>query len=98
METILRRTSQIRHREPTKEALGLTLEEEAYRAYYKGELLPLTVSEYLLLQTLYKEPTRVFNREQLILVITSYSIHYTKLYDQIAQFLWRIHQQYYIYQ
>jgi len=69
METILRRTSQIRHREPTKEALGLTLEEEAYRAYYKGELLPLTVSEYLLLQTLYKEPTRVFNREQLILRI-----------------------------
>ncbi len=69
METILRRTSQSRFLEPLRTTEGLTLEEEAYRAYYNGELLPLTLSEYLLLQTLYKEQTRVFNREQLILRI-----------------------------
>jgi len=31
--------------------------------------LPLTISEYLLLSTLYQEPQRVFTREQLILRI-----------------------------
>ena len=35
----------------------------------QGEKLPLTLSEYLLLQTLYREPGRVFTREQLILSI-----------------------------
>lgn len=48
---------------------GLYLEEEAYSAYYGSERLPLTLSEYLLLQTLYNEPRRVFTREQLILHI-----------------------------
>lgn len=48
---------------------GLYLEEEAYSAYYGGEKLPLTLSEYLLLQTLYNEPRRAFTREQLILRI-----------------------------
>lgn len=68
METILRRTAgnggggeQVRE--------GLALKEEAYCAYYNGEKLPLTLSEYLLLQTLYREPGRVFTREQLILSI-----------------------------
>lgn len=67
METILRRT---RQNSPKQEvAAGLSFEEEAYCAYYNGEALPLTLSEYLLLQTLYKEPNRVFNREQIILRI-----------------------------
>lgn len=48
---------------------GLYLEEEAYSAYYGEEKLPLTLSEYLLLQTLYNEPRRAFTREQLILRI-----------------------------
>lgn len=48
---------------------GLYLEEEAYSAYYGDEKLPLTLSEYLLLQTLYNEPRRVHTREQLILHI-----------------------------
>lgn len=73
METILRRTrkndtekdmqqDRLQHR-------GLYLKEEAYCAYYQDKKLPLTLSEYLLLQTLFKEPNRVFTREQLILRI-----------------------------
>lgn len=49
--------------------LGLRLLEESYSALYDGEPLHLTLSEYLLLHTLYLEPKRVFNREQLILRI-----------------------------
>lgn len=68
METILRRT--YKNQEGKKDRKeGLYLEEEAYCAYYQGERLPLTLSEYLLLQTLFKEPGRVFTREQLILHI-----------------------------
>lgn len=68
METILRRTS--RKTGGQQEAdNGLVLREEAYCAFYQGKQLPLTLSEYLLLQKLYKEPNRVFTREQLILSI-----------------------------
>lgn len=48
---------------------GLHLEEEAYSVYYGNERLPLTLSEYLLFQTLYRHPERVYTREQLILQI-----------------------------
>lgn len=68
METILRRTAGV----PVKaaeEKRGLHLEEASYSAYYAGEKLPLTLSEYLLLKTLYRSPARVFTREQLILHI-----------------------------
>lgn len=68
METILRRTYGQQEKDKEKPA-GLCLEEEAYCAFYEGEKLPLTLSEYLLLQTLYKSPNRVFTREQLILSI-----------------------------
>ncbi len=68
METILRRTG--RTLEDGEGCPGgLVLREEAYCALYDGEKLPLTLSEYLLLQTLYREPGRVFTREQLILSI-----------------------------
>lgn len=67
METILRRLS-VNINEEVFET-GLSFKEESYLAYYYGALLPLTLSEYLLLHTLYKEPNRVFNREQLILRI-----------------------------
>ncbi len=67
METILRRTA--RTEEHRENGEGLVLSQEAYCAYYRGENLPLTLSEYLLLQTLYREPKRVFTREQLILSI-----------------------------
>lgn len=65
METILRRVCG----NQTERQKGLYLKEEAYCAYYEEKKLPLTLSEYLLLQTLYQEPNRVFTREQLILRI-----------------------------
>lgn len=70
METILRRTlHQEEEKEEQKEQQGLYLEEAAYSAFYAGKKLPLTLTEYLLLQTLYNEPNRVYTREQLILQI-----------------------------
>ena len=72
MDTILRRTCGTHTEKEThekEEQKGLYLREEAYCAYYRSEKLPLTLSEYLLLQTLFKEPNRVFTREQLILRI-----------------------------
>lgn len=64
METILRRVHRCK---PIPQ--GLAIEENAYQAYYDGVSLELTLSEFLLLETLYKEPARVFTREQLILHI-----------------------------
>lgn len=73
METILRRTLYMEEKSRTAETSrkreGLYLDEEAYSAYYGNQKLPLTLSEYLLLQTLYNEPKRVHTREQLILHI-----------------------------
>lgn len=69
METVLRRTVGKMHTTVENAHGGIYLQQEAYCAYYKGEKLPLTLSEYLLLQTLYEEPNRVFTREQLILHI-----------------------------
>lgn len=68
METILRRTAS-NPASTTAFQNGLSLKEESYSAYYHGEKLPLTLSEYLLLHTLYQSPERVFTREQLILRI-----------------------------
>ena len=65
METILRRTAG----GGEERSQGLVLREEAYCAYYRGEKLPLTLSEYLLLHTLMGHPDRVYTREQLILSI-----------------------------
>ncbi len=65
METILRR---VKRTEPENEQ-GLVIRDEAYQAYYDGSPLELTLSEFLLLQVLMKEPKRVFTREQLILRI-----------------------------
>lgn len=68
METILRRTALSSAAVKASDS-GLTLDSEAYRALYNGQRLPLTLSEYLLLQTLYRRPGRVYTREQLILSI-----------------------------
>ncbi len=67
METILRRMGGTCRNPNGGE--GLVLREEAYCAFYRGKKLPLTLSEFLLLHTLYDEPERVFTREQLILRI-----------------------------
>lgn len=45
------------------------IDDKTYQGYYMGQSLNLTLSEFLLLQTLMKEPNRVFNREQLIMKI-----------------------------
>ena len=68
METILRRTALSSAAVKASDS-GLNLDSEAYRALYNGQRLPLTLSEYLLLQTLYRHPGRVYTREQLILSI-----------------------------
>lgn len=67
METILRRTASAYAGAECQD--GLTLNEQAYCALYGGKRLPLTLSEYLLLRTLYQHPDRVYTREQLILNI-----------------------------
>ena len=66
METILRRTCRNYTEKEIQEEQqkGLCLKEGAYCAFYQNKKLPLTLSEYLLLQTLFKEPNRVFTREQ----------------------------------
>lgn len=65
METILRRVKGTE----IKEEKGLVLHDGAYQAFYNGTPLELTLSEFLLLQVLEKEPNRAFTREQLILRI-----------------------------
>ncbi len=65
METILRRVK----RSQSKEDKGLVICDDSYQAFYNGKPLELTLSEFLLLQVLWKEPKRVFTREQLILRI-----------------------------
>lgn len=67
METIFRRAG---YREEVRQvASGLVVEDSSYQAYYDGVSLGLTLSEFLLLYTLYQEPGRTFTREQLILRI-----------------------------
>lgn len=65
METILRRVK----RSGQQEEKGLVIHDDAYQAFYDGKSLELTLSEFLLLQVLAREPKRVFTREQLILRI-----------------------------
>ena len=65
METILRRVK----RTKSQEEKGLVICDDSYQAFYDGKPLEITLSEFLLLQVLKKEPKRVFTREQLILRI-----------------------------
>ncbi len=67
METILRRSGHTS--DNNRNITGLSVQPEAYQAFYDGRSLGLTVSEFLLLDTLYQKPERVFTREQLILRI-----------------------------
>ncbi len=65
METILRRVK----RTELQQEKGLTIHDDSYQAFYDGKSLELTLSEFLLLQVLMREPKRAFTREQLILRI-----------------------------
>ncbi|WP_042347491.1 response regulator transcription factor [Bacillus massiliigorillae] len=67
MEAILRRTK--RHGEQEASEQGLCIYDESFQVFYNGKDLNLTLSEFLLLQSLKKEPNRVFTREQLIMKI-----------------------------
>lgn len=72
METIFRRSRHLAADSlPAVSACGsrLSISEEGYLAYYDGIPLKLTLSEFLLLQVLFREPRRVFTREDLILKI-----------------------------
>lgn len=70
METILRRVKNNTENKNADDGRNsLVLQHEAYQAYYDGKSLSLTLSEFLLLQVLEREPNRVFTREQLILQI-----------------------------
>lgn len=65
IDVLLRR---IGHDNSVKDT-ALVIDDKAYRAYYEGKNLNLTVSEFLLLKTLYDSPHQVLTREQLILNI-----------------------------
>ena len=69
METIFRRVRPLETKQDQTAHKGLGIDRDGYQAYFDGEALELTLSEFLLLQTLYEEPRRVFTREQLILRI-----------------------------
>lgn len=64
IETVLHRIGQTSRKSTSSNEL--LIDADAYQAFYKNESLYLTVSEFLLLKTLASEPSRVFNREQLI--------------------------------
>lgn len=55
--------------ESSMKETSLVIDDKAYRAYFEGKDLSLTVSEFLLLKTLHDLPNQVLTREQLILSI-----------------------------
>lgn len=67
METILRRVKPTEVKREKSEQF--VIDDKSYQAYFDGKSLELTLSEFLLLQTLYQRPKQVFTREQLILHI-----------------------------
>ena len=67
IESVLRRSKMDRTNE--EKISGLHINDDTYEAYYDNKALNLTLSEFLLLQTLVKEANRAFTREQLILKI-----------------------------
>ena len=68
---------------------ALELDISRLAATWRGEAVPLTLTEFWMVHTLAKHPGHVKSRDQLMAdaklvvddVITSYSIHYTKLYE-----------------
>ena len=65
IDVLLRRIS---HDNSVKDT-SLVIDDRAYKVYYEGKNLNLTVSEFLLLKTLHDSPHQVLTREQLILSI-----------------------------
>ena len=65
IEVLLRRIST----EEDQKDRSLIIDDRAYRVYFEGKDINLTVSEFLLLKTLHDSPNQVLSREQLILHI-----------------------------
>ena len=65
IDVLLRRIS---HDNSVKDT-SLVIDDKAYRVYYEGKNLNLTVSEFLLIKKLHDSPHQVLTREQLILSI-----------------------------
>ena len=69
-EVVARVKSQLRRvqwlRNPNSSVSGLALDVAKYEARLHGQTLPLTPVEFRLLNTLFKQPGRVFSRDQLI--------------------------------
>ena len=69
-ELVARVNSLMRRRQrtllPATSPTGLTIDAEAQRAFYNGQLLPLTLIEWRLLNTLVAGDGRVYSRAQLL--------------------------------
>ncbi|KAF1305085.1 response regulator transcription factor [Enterococcus saccharolyticus] len=63
IEAVLRRTQAIAVQQ------GLEVKQENFQVYYNQESLQLTVTEFLLFDTMYQHPKRVYTREHLLTVI-----------------------------
>lgn len=67
VEAVLRRTLANKIEPVQKD--GLLIKEDSYEVYFDNKSLGLTLSEFLLFDTLYNNPNKVFSRENLILKI-----------------------------
>lgn len=63
IEAVLRRTQAIIVQQ------GLEVKQENFQVYYNQESLQLTVTEFLLFDTMYRHPKRVYTREHLLAII-----------------------------
>lgn len=63
---IKRIESLLRRMKKTTEEKGLVLLEDSYQVLYNGKEIKLTLSEYLILEALFKNKNRVLTRENLI--------------------------------
>lgn len=68
IDTLLRRTRPANAEQPN-DGKRLQVQKESYQVLFDRKPLPLTISEFLLFETLYENPQRVFTRENLILAI-----------------------------
>lgn len=66
IDAIIRRTTKRPTTESQAPTHALSIDDATYQAYYNQESLNLTVTEFMLLQTLANQPNRVFSRAQLL--------------------------------
>lgn len=66
IEVILRRK-----KKASPNVSGLSLNQEGYQVYYDGKDVGLTLTEYLIFETLYNRPSQVYTRDQLLNTVLS---------------------------